>query len=559
MSRGRKAKSKSGGLSWQQFFIKNVGKYLLIIISELSSKTSSQNETGAALLEEIKKKKKKLIEEKKIKQEKPLATLKEEEIPFHIPKNWAWCRLGMISINCDGERNPISQSEREGREKIYDYYGASGVIDKIDGFTHDGKFLLIGEDGANLIAKSTPIAFIAEGKFWVNNHAHVLNFVDDITMEFMRYCLNAIDINPFITGGFQPKLSQGNLNLLPIPLPPLSEQVKIVNFLNDFGNENLKSVGSYFNAEVEQNIIRLHKSQLSTSEIFSELTHQQDLVKQLRQSFLRDAMQGKLVKQNSKDGNAKDLLEEIKAEKAKLDKKEKVLAEIKEGEIPFDIPENWNWCRFEQVTHISKSAIRRGPFGSSITKMMFVPKSKNATKVYEQKNAIYKNYELGDYYINLDEHPNLKSFFVSPGEIIISCAGTIGETYILPQDAPIGIINQALLKIKLNASIIVDKFFLLVFQSLIKDRVNEDAKGSAMKNLGSINYLKENLIIPLPPLPEQNRIVNKLEELMKLCDDLQASIQDSKGQNEMLLQGALRDALRPKELTTQTTELTNRV
>jgi type I restriction enzyme S subunit len=191
------------------------------------------DETGQQLLEKIKAEKAQLIADKKLKKEKELAPISEDEIPFEIPKHWVWCRLGEMSINCDGARKPISQSERQNKDKIYDYYGASGVIDKIDGFTHDGKFLLIGEDGANLIAKSTPIAFIAEGKFWVNNHAHVLDFLDDITKTYMKYCLNTIDIKPFISGGFQPKLNQANLNLMQIPLPPLHEQEQIVAKLEE--------------------------------------------------------------------------------------------------------------------------------------------------------------------------------------------------------------------------------------------------------------------------------------------------------------------------------------
>lgn len=202
-------------------------------------KQEKKDGNAKELLEKIKAEKATLRQAQgKNTKEKSLAEIKEEDlpagkagIPFAIPENWVWCRLGEMSINCDGARVPISQTERERRKKVYDYYGASGVIDKIDGFTHEGKYLLIGEDGANLIAKSTPIAFIAEGKFWVNNHAHVLGFYDDITFSFMQYCLNAIDIKPFITGGFQPKLSQGNLNLIPIPLPPLAEQNRIVKKL----------------------------------------------------------------------------------------------------------------------------------------------------------------------------------------------------------------------------------------------------------------------------------------------------------------------------------------
>lgn len=186
-------------------------------------KQDKKDEPASELLKRIKAEK-----AKSGKKEKPLPPIKPEEIPFEIPDGWIWCRLGEMSINRDGERKPISQSERNGRKKIYDYYGASGVIDKIDGFTHAGEFLLIGEDGANLVARSTPIAFLAKGKFWVNNHAHVIDTVDRVTLDYLCFYINSIDLKPFVTGGFQPKLSQGNLNIIPVPLPPLSEQKSIV-------------------------------------------------------------------------------------------------------------------------------------------------------------------------------------------------------------------------------------------------------------------------------------------------------------------------------------------
>jgi len=180
-----------------------------------------KDEPASELLKRIKAEK-----AKSGKKEKSLPPIKPEEIPFEIPENWVWCRLGEISINRDGERKPISQAERNGRLKIYDYYGASGVIDKIDGYTHEGELLLIGEDGANLVTRSTPIAFFAKGQFWVNNHAHVLDTVDRITLDYLCAYINSIDLKPFVTGGFQ--LSQGNLNIFPVPLPPLSEQKRIV-------------------------------------------------------------------------------------------------------------------------------------------------------------------------------------------------------------------------------------------------------------------------------------------------------------------------------------------
>ncbi|MGA2546182.1 MAG: restriction endonuclease subunit S [Rectinemataceae bacterium] len=147
---------------------------------------------------------------------------------YTIPANWVWARFGDIMINRDAERIPISRAERATKTKIYDYYGASGIIDKIDGYLFDKPLLLIGEDGANLINRSTPIAFIANGKYWVNNHAHVL---DGISIDFLRYIelyINAIELLPYVTGSAQPKMNQSKMNSISIPLPPLPEQKRIV-------------------------------------------------------------------------------------------------------------------------------------------------------------------------------------------------------------------------------------------------------------------------------------------------------------------------------------------
>ena len=151
------------------------------------------------------------------------------EIPFDIPFSWEWSRLGHICINRDSERIPLSCTQREKQQKLYDYYGASGVIDKVESYLFDSKLLLIGEDGANLINRSTDIAFFAEGKFWVNNHAHVLDSFEAMPLDFLRLYINSISLAPFVTGTAQPKLNQERLNAILVPVPPCSEQQRIVD------------------------------------------------------------------------------------------------------------------------------------------------------------------------------------------------------------------------------------------------------------------------------------------------------------------------------------------
>lgn len=154
---------------------------------------------------------------------------KDDEIPYDIPDTWKWVRFGHIMINRDAERIPLSVSERQNLEKKYDYYGASGVIDKVDRYLFDETLLLIGEDGANLLSRSTPIAYLAKGQYWVNNHAHVLDCNRQLLcLEYIMYFINAISLAPYVTGTAQPKMNQEKMNSIPIALPPLEEQYRIV-------------------------------------------------------------------------------------------------------------------------------------------------------------------------------------------------------------------------------------------------------------------------------------------------------------------------------------------
>jgi type I restriction enzyme S subunit len=156
------------------------------------------------------------------------AVLPKGAWPFMPPAGWAWVAFGDIVKSRDGDRIPVSREERNGRAKVYDYYGASGVIDKIDRYLFDKPLLLIGEDGANLINRSTPIAFIARGKYWVNNHAHVLGALSEEMLRYLELFINATDLIPYITGTAQPKMNQAKMNSIPIALPPLAEQSRIV-------------------------------------------------------------------------------------------------------------------------------------------------------------------------------------------------------------------------------------------------------------------------------------------------------------------------------------------
>lgn len=148
-----------------------------------------------------------------------------------VPEHWEVRKTKFLFHNLDYMREPISAEKRERNNPLYDYYGASGVIDKIDYYNVEDKVLLIGEDGANLLTRTLPLIYRAEGRFWVNNHAHILKPKEGVDYDFMFYALESGDYYTFITGSAQPKLSQDNLNNVMMPYPPFAEQQSIVAYI----------------------------------------------------------------------------------------------------------------------------------------------------------------------------------------------------------------------------------------------------------------------------------------------------------------------------------------
>lgn len=142
-------------------------------------------------------------------------------------EGWIETNLDKISTNLDSRRIPITKSARSIGE--YPYYGASGIVDYVADYIFEGDNLLVSEDGANLLARSTPIAFSVSGRYWVNNHAHILHFDDMATQRYVEFYLESIRLDEFITGAAQPKLNQKALNAIPIPIPEaVEEQARIV-------------------------------------------------------------------------------------------------------------------------------------------------------------------------------------------------------------------------------------------------------------------------------------------------------------------------------------------
>jgi type I restriction enzyme S subunit len=177
--------------------------------------------------------------------------------PSLNPMKWPTARLGDITENLDSRRIPVEASERSLRKGKYAYYGASGIIDYVQDFIFDEEALLVGEDGANLIARATPIAFVATGKYWVNNHAHVLRMTEKVNLRFLETFFSLTDLEPLVTGTAQPKLTAGKLNEIPVIIPPMALQKK-------FADIEAKSTG----------LRKVHRESLRQAEhLFQTLLH----------------------------------------------------------------------------------------------------------------------------------------------------------------------------------------------------------------------------------------------------------------------------------------------
>lgn len=300
-----------------------------------------------------------------------------------------------------------------------------------------------------------------------------------------------------------------------IELPSIEEQLEII--------ENFK------------------QNQKTISHQANELSHQLSLIKQLRQAFLREAMQGKLVPQDPNDEPASVLLEKIKAEKEQLIKekkikKEKPLPPISEEEIPFEIPENWVWCRGNEVAnYIDPQPSHRTPPESKDGVPYVAMKDINLDGTVNFLSARKVGFNI------LEEHRN--RYQLRQGDFIFGKIGTIGKPVKLPEPFNYTLSANVIL-IQANRSLIKSEFLYYFLTSPAADKILFEKKSSMSYPVFGMAKARM-MTVPLPPLSVQQRIVSKLDELMLMCDDLEVSIKESQQQNELLLQQVLREALEP--------------
>lgn len=375
---------------------------------------------------------------------------------------------------------------------------------------HNGAFGIVPDDleGA-LLTSEMPIFSINE----------------NIYPEFLIYSLQQPNfknqIDDLTRGVGRTRVKENSFLNIEINLPPLPVQKQIIDYL--------KLVG------------------FQRNELNYEQSYQLDLLKKLRQQILKDAMRGNLVSQNLKDESASKLLEKIKVEKAKSGKKEKPLSEIKPEEIPFEIPESWIWCRLGDLC----KSISTGPFGTMLHKSDYVG---DGIPLVNPMNII-DNKIVPSNKMMVDEktRTRLKSYILKEGNIVIGRRGEMGRCAIITSKENGWLCGTGSFFLELYSEI-YNPFFVLIFSSdYSKSILLGSSVGSTMNNLN--HRILKNLPFPLPPFNIQKSIVSKIEELMNLCDELEASVIANQEYITLLYQTALKEALQPKTIEVKQEDL----
>lgn len=518
------------------------------------------DEPASELLKRIAAEKAELVKQGKIKKQKPLPKISEDEKPFELPGGWEWVRLGDAVDVINGRAYKKHEMLQSGTPLLRvgnlftsnEWYYSDLELD-------EDKYI---DKGDLIYAWSASFGpFIWQGDK-VIYHYHIWKM-----KLFSESSLNKYFLHDYLASITEKIKSQGNgiamlhmtkerMEKQVIALPPIEEQIKIVSKIKELMSlcdqleqQSLTSLDAHQQL-VETLLATLvdsqHAEELAEnwariSQHFDTLFTTEASIDALKQTILQLAVMGKLVSQDPNDEPASELLKRIEQEKAQLVKegkikKQKPLPPVSDEEKPFELPQGWVWCQFEHIAKNEANALKAGPFGSALKKSMYVP---TGYKIYGQEQVISGDENFGDYYVDREKYESLISCKVQPSDMLISLVGTIGKVLVLSNKCQEGIINPRLVKISLFEDVCRNYIQVVLASKLIQDELFQESHGSTMHVL-NLGLLKK-LILPLPPMSEQFRIIDKINALDLLCEHLKSRLQSAQ-QTQLHLADALTDA-----------------
>ena len=465
--------------------------------------------TARELLEQIKLEKDQLIKDKKIKKSKPLPEITEDEIPFEIPESWEWVRVGEIGSLTRGSGIKRTEVIEDGYPcirygELYTTYRTKfektvsfvtkELFDKCHKIhTGDVAMTLTGENKTDIAMAVTyegkdTIAMGGDMTCWSHHMMNPLYLVYFINSPYAISCKRNL-----ATGDIIIHISNDKLATILMPVPPLEEQHRIVAKIEEI----LPYIDQYDKAYTKLE------------------TFNKKFPEDMKKSILQMAMQGKLVEQRPEEGTADELYEQIVAEKTQLIKegkikKEKPLPEITEDEIPFELPASWKWVRLGSI--VSVYGGKRIPAGSKLSEENTGHKY---IRVADMKDGTVSLDDIK--YITDDIYEKIKQYYITSEDIYITVAGTIGRVGVVPMELNNANLTENADKLVFNR---LNKMFLcrMLNSEVIQHQIREATTQVGQPKLAIARIQK--LIVPLPPLAEQKRIVAKIEELLPYCDQL---------------------------------------
>ena len=441
-----------------------------------------------------------------------------ESSPGH-QGSWTSASLGECADILDGRRVPINSAEREKRtggkhaSELFPYYGATGQVGFIDGYLFNEEIVLLGEDGAPFLERDKAKAYMVSGKTWVNNHAHVLRARSQtLTNSFLLHYLNHFDYHGYVTGTTRLKLTQAEMRKIPVPLPPLPEQHRIV-------------------AEIEKQFSRLDAA-------VAALKRAQINLRRYRASVLKAACEGRLVPQDPNDEPASELLKRNVAEHShKKERQEgrpgELLDEHREQSghgLPL-LPTKWCWTNLGQLKQFSLYGPRFSSDGYSDTGQF-----------------VLRTSDISEYgRVDIVKAPRLclepdvfAKYKVERGDLLVTRTGSLGTLAVFNDEVD-AIAGAYLIQYRLSAPITTSwyVFYALRSPSGLQQLLRKGA-GVGRPNLNAPNL--EMIPIPLPPLAEQRRIVAEVERRLSVVDELEAAVGANLKRAERLRQAILKRA-----------------
>jgi len=370
-----------------------------------------------------------------------------------IPEGWDYKQIKHVAENHDSVRVPLSGEERGQMQGSYPYYGATGIIDYVDDYLFDGEYLLIGEDGAPFFIENENVAFVAKGKFWVNNHAHILKSYNDTDTGYLMYSLNTIDYKEYITGSTRDKLTQSDLSRIGIPFPPFPEQQSIANYLE-------------------------------------RKTHLIDTLIEKKQKLI-----GRLKEQRAASINqavTKGLNPDVK---------------LKDSGIEWlgEMPEGWKPVKLKFLTSkIGSGVTPRG--GSEVYQETGVP-------LLRSQNIYSDRLRLDEVaYISQEIHDSMNSSKVQHNDVLLNITGaSIGRCYYVTEELGEANVNQHVCIIRPNERIKTIFLFNVLASTIGQFQVLNSQNGTSREGLNFEEL--GNFIIPLPPKTEQIKVIEFLDRV----------------------------------------------